>query len=106
MPDVMDAGAREACRIWGLVLCDWGEELKGLAEHEEAAPELGPPDRKEFFAIVFQQVRHEGYIEGHQEGQAKGRAQSKDTIKKLKAEIEKLKEAATKVDQEQKELAL
>jgi flagellar biosynthesis/type III secretory pathway protein FliH len=86
------------------VLCEWGEELKGLADHEETAPELGPPDRKEFFGIVFQQVRHEGYIEGFQEGQAKGREQSKKQIDKLRAEIEKLKTAETKAEQKQEAL--
>lgn len=104
MVEVMDPGMSDACRTWGTAMCEWGEELKALADHVETSPELGPPDKKEFFGIVFQQVRHEGYVEGFQEGQAKGRARSNETIKKLKAEIEKLKTA--KADQKQEALEL
>jgi len=101
-----DEGLQQACQEWGAVLCEWGEELKVAAEAAEESENLLPPDRKEFFAIVFQQVRHEDYIEGFQEGQAKGREQSKATIAKLRAEVEKLKAAGTKDAQKQEALEL
>ena len=99
-----DEGLQQACQEWGAVLCEWGEELKEVADLVDDTPELGPPDRKELFSIIFVQVRHEGYIEGFQECQAKGREQSQETIKKLRAEIEKLKAAGTKPDDKQEAL--